>query len=120
LGQRRADLVAVTDAAGVVRAAEQRVAVAEERTRIARELHDSAGHAINSILIQAGAARLVQDSQPERSREAIATIEAIARETMHDLDAILGGLRNGAPADLEPLPGTDRTLISPPCARTTL
>src|SRR4051812_27089366 len=68
---------------------EQRLAVAEERTRIARELHDSAGHAINSILIQAGAARLVQDSQPERSREAIATIEAIARETMQDIDAIL-------------------------------
>ena len=89
-------------------AREQRLAVAEERTRIARELHDSAGHAINSILIQAGAARLVQDTQPERTREAIATIEAIARETMQDIDAILGGLRNGAPADLEPLPGIDR------------
>jgi signal transduction histidine kinase len=89
-------------------AREQRLAVAEERTRIARELHDSAGHAINSILIQAGAARLVQDSQPERSREAIATIEAIARETMQEIDVILGGLRNGAPADLEPLPGIDR------------
>ena len=89
-------------------AREQRLAVAEERTRIARELHDSAGHAINSILIQAGAARLVQDSQPERSREAIATIEALARESMQDIDAILGGLRNGAPADLEPLPGIDR------------
>ncbi len=87
---------------------EQRLAVAEERTRIARELHDSAGHAINSILIQAGAARVVQDSQPERSREAIATIEEIARETMQDIDAILGGLRDGAPADLEPLPGIDR------------
>jgi signal transduction histidine kinase len=88
---------------------EQRLAVAEERTRIARELHDSVGHAINSILIQAGAARLVQDSQPERSREAIATVEEIARETMQDIDAILGGLRDGgAPADLEPLPGIDR------------
>jgi signal transduction histidine kinase len=89
-------------------AREQRLAVAEERTRIARELHDSAGHAINSILIQAGAARLVLDSQPERSREAIATIEAIARESVQDFDAILGGLRDGAPADLEPLPGIDR------------
>jgi signal transduction histidine kinase len=89
-------------------AREQRLAIAEERTRIARELHDSAGHAINSILIQAGAARLVQDTQPERSREAITTIEAIARESMQDIDAILGGLRDGAPADLEPLPGMDR------------
>ena len=81
-------------------AREQRLAVAEERSRIARELHDSAGHAINSILIQAGAARLVQDSHPEQSREAIATIEAIARETVQDIDAILGGLRNGAPLPL--------------------
>lgn len=89
-------------------AREQRLAIAEERTRIARELHDSAGHAINAILIQAGAARLVQDSQPERSREAIATIETIARESIEDIDAILGGLRDGAPADLEPLPGIDR------------
>jgi signal transduction histidine kinase len=89
-------------------AGEQRLAVAEERARIARELHDSAGHAINSILIQAGAARLVQDSQPERTREAIATIEALARESLQDIDAILGGLRDGAPADLEPLPGIDR------------
>jgi signal transduction histidine kinase len=89
-------------------AREQRLAVAEERTRIARELHDSAGHAINSILIQAGAARLVQDTQPDQARAAIATIEAIARETIHDIDAILGGLRDGAPADLEPLPGIDR------------
>lgn len=89
-------------------AREQRLAVAEERTRIARELHDSAGHAINSILIQAGAARLVLDSRPERSREAIATIEELARESMEDIDAILGRLRNGAPADLEPLPGIDR------------
>ncbi|MBO9534324.1 MAG: hypothetical protein J7513_15230 [Solirubrobacteraceae bacterium] len=89
-------------------AREQRLAVAEERTRIARELHDSAGHAINAILIQAGAARLVHDRQPDRSREAIATIEAIARESMQEFDAILGGLRDGAPADLEPLPGIDR------------
>lgn len=89
-------------------AREQRLAVAEERTRIARELHDSVGHAMNAILIQAGAARLVQDSQPLRSREAITTIEAIARETMQDIDAILGALRDGSPADLEPLPGIDR------------
>ncbi|MGH2871022.1 MAG: histidine kinase, partial [Solirubrobacteraceae bacterium] len=39
---------------------DRRLAVAEERTRIARDLHDSAAHAINVILIQAGAARLLQ------------------------------------------------------------
>jgi signal transduction histidine kinase len=86
-------------------AREQRLAVAEERSRIARELHDSAGHAINSILIQAGAARTVLDSQPPRAREAIETIESLAHETIDDLDVILGRLRSGESADLAPLPG---------------
>src|SRR6266508_4577331 len=43
------------------RVRERRLAAAEERTRIARELHDSAGHAINVILVQAGAARLLHE-----------------------------------------------------------
>ena len=43
---------------------ERRLAAAEERTRIARDLHDSAGHAINVILVQAGAARLLQRARP--------------------------------------------------------
>ena len=45
---------------------ERRLAAAEERTRIARDLHDSAGHAINVILVQAGAARLLQEQDPTR------------------------------------------------------
>src|SRR5690606_18938510 len=54
---------------------DRRVTVAEERTRIARELHDSAGHAINVILVQAGAARLLHQRDPAGSLRAIATIE---------------------------------------------
>src|SRR4051794_21801862 len=72
-------------------AREQRLAVAEERTRIARELHDSAGHAINSILIQAGAARLVQGSPPDRSRQASPPIDALAPATRQAIDPTLGG-----------------------------
>jgi signal transduction histidine kinase len=49
---------------------ERRLAVAEERARIARDLHDSAAHAINVIAIQAGAARLWQEQDPARSRTA--------------------------------------------------
>lgn len=87
---------------------EQRLAVAEERSRIARELHDSAGHAINSILIQAGAARTVLATQPQRALEAIASIETIARTTIDDLDGILGRLRREGAAALTPQPGVDR------------
>jgi signal transduction histidine kinase len=88
---------------------ERRLAAAEERTRIARELHDSAGHAINVILVQAGAARLLQEQDPVASREAIATIETVARETVAEIDRFVRALREDAgpeppaPTDLRAL-----------------
>jgi signal transduction histidine kinase len=79
---------------------EGRLAVAEERMRIARDLHDSAGHAINVILVQAGAARLHAEQDPKRAREALTTIEDVARETVAEIDRLVGSLReNGAPDD---------------------
>jgi signal transduction histidine kinase len=73
---------------------ERQLAAAEERTRIARDLHDSAGHAINVILVQAGAARLLQERDPARAREALQTIEEVARETIGEIDKIVGALRD--------------------------
>jgi signal transduction histidine kinase len=85
---------------------ERRLAAAEERTRIARDLHDSAGHAINVILVQAGAARLLQEQDPERSREALETIEDVARDTLDEIDQLVRALReNGATPGVEPPPG---------------
>jgi signal transduction histidine kinase len=85
---------------------ERRLAAAEERTRIARDLHDSAGHAINVILVQAGAARLLQEQDPERSREALETIEEVARDTLGEIDQLVRALReNGAAPGVEPPPG---------------
>jgi signal transduction histidine kinase len=81
---------------------ERRLAAAEERTRIARELHDSAGHAINVILVQAGAARLLHERDPERSRAAIRTIEEVARGTIGEIDRLVRALREAGsepPAD---------------------
>jgi signal transduction histidine kinase len=72
---------------------ERRLAAAEERTRIARDLHDSAGHAINVILVQAGAARLLAEKDPPRSRAALATIESLARETLTEIDGLVRALR---------------------------
>jgi signal transduction histidine kinase len=77
---------------------ERRVAVehrarAEERTRIARDLHDSVGHAINVILVQAGAARLLRERDPERAQVAIGTIEDVARQTISEIDALVRTLR---------------------------
>jgi signal transduction histidine kinase len=78
---------------------ERRLAAAEERARIARDLHDSAAHAINVIAVQAGAARLLADRDPQRSRAALETIEEVARQTITDIDQIVRTLRDGTPAD---------------------
>jgi signal transduction histidine kinase len=73
---------------------ERRLAAAEERTRIARDLHDSAGHAINVILVQAGAARLLSEKDPAGARAALETIEEVARETVEDIDQLVRVLRD--------------------------
>jgi signal transduction histidine kinase len=84
---------------------ERRLAAAEERARIARDLHDSAGHAINVILVQAGAARLLQQQDPQRAREALETVEEVARETIDEIDRLVGALREDGSAAVEPPPG---------------
>ncbi|WP_238490750.1 sensor histidine kinase [Actinoplanes flavus] len=84
-------------------AAQRRLAAAQERTRIARELHDSAGHAINVILVQAGAARLLHERDPQRSRQAIETIEEVAQSTITDIDRLVRALREeSGPVDPAP------------------
>lgn len=76
---------------------ERLLAVAEERARIARDLHDSAGHAINVIALRAGAARMRHDADPGRSRAALEAIEELARQTAAEIDQIVGTLREGSP-----------------------
>ena len=85
---------------------EQRLASAEERTRIARDLHDSAGHAVTVILVQAGAARLLLEQDPPRSRAALQTIEDVARETLVEIDQLVRALRDPEGSDgVEPPAG---------------
>jgi signal transduction histidine kinase len=85
---------------------ERRLAAAEERMRIARDLHDSAGHAINVILVQAGAARLLQERDPAGARAALQTVEEVARDTLGEIDQLVRALREDLPAgEIEPPPG---------------
>ena len=89
---------------------ERRLAAAEERGRIARDLHDSAGHAINTILVHAGMGRLQTESDPESARGAFNTIEELARETVGEIDQMVRVLReDGSTSDggteVEPPPG---------------
>nr|WP_277820138.1 histidine kinase [Actinomadura sp. RB99] len=64
-----------------------------ERNRLARELHDSVGHALSVVTLQAGAAGRVLDTDPEFAREALGAIEESARAALEDLDHVLGLLR---------------------------
>jgi signal transduction histidine kinase len=88
---------------------ERLLAAAEERGRIARDLHDSAGHAINVILVHAGMGRLQAERDPERAREAFETIEQVARETVGEIDQMVGALREDAS-----LPDPSREVEPPP------
>lgn len=76
---------------------ERRLAAAEERARIARDLHDAAGHAINVIAVRAGTARLRQN--PVRSQAALGAIEELARKTVGEIDHIVGTLRDRGSVD---------------------
>jgi signal transduction histidine kinase len=87
-----------------------RAAVAEERARIARELHDVVGHSISVMTIQAGAARLLIDgAEPERADEPLHAVEQTGRQTLVEMRRLLGilGDRTGAPV-VEPQPGLRR------------
>ncbi|MFJ6615895.1 sensor histidine kinase [Streptomyces sp. NPDC091289] len=81
-------------------AAERRAADLAVRNRLARELHDSVGHALSAVTLQAGAARRVLDRDPEFVREALTAIEETTRRTVGELDSVLGLLRqDGEPED---------------------
>ncbi|OXY99561.1 sensor histidine kinase [Streptomyces diastatochromogenes] len=85
-------------------AAEARAADLAVRNRLARELHDSVGHALSAVTLQASAARRVLDTDPEFVREALAAIEDTTRRTVGELDAVLGVLRDGDTPGTAPAP----------------
>jgi signal transduction histidine kinase len=80
-------------------------AVAEERARIARELHDMIGHAISVITVQAGAARLQLDQDPRKAREPLVAIEETGHATMAEMRRLIGILREMGEPGLAPQPG---------------
>lgn len=80
-------------------ALEQRAARLSERTRLARELHDSVGHALSLVVVQAGAARKVRDTDPAFVDGALEAVEEAARTALTDLDQVLGLLRDEESGD---------------------
>ena len=77
----------------VEREEKARLAVAEERTRIARELHDVVAHAISVIVLQSRGARHALDTEPDDARGAIDAIEQTATDALREMRRLLGMLR---------------------------
>ncbi|WP_432055278.1 sensor histidine kinase [Streptomyces sp. bgisy022] len=89
---------------------EARRRVAEERLRIARDLHDVVAHHIALVNVQAGVASHVMDRRPDQAKEALAHVREASRSALEELRATVGLLRqSGDPeAPTEPAPGLDR------------
>jgi signal transduction histidine kinase len=87
-----------------------RRAVAEERERIARELHDVVAHSMSVMVVQAGAARRVMEDQPKRAREALGSIETTGRQALAEMRRLLGVLRKEDDRELAlvPQPGLEQ------------
>ncbi|MFF4701870.1 sensor histidine kinase [Streptomyces sp. NPDC001288] len=89
---------------------EARRRVAEERLRIARDLHDVVAHHIALVNVQAGVAAHVMDKRPDQAKEALAHVREASRSALNELRATVGLLRqSGDPeAPTEPAPGLHR------------
>jgi signal transduction histidine kinase len=93
------------------REAQAKVAVAAERARIARELHDVVAHNVSVMVVQADGAAYVMDSAPEQARQALETISGTGRQALGEMRRLLGVLRSGEPAaagEYVPQPGVEQ------------
>ena len=107
--RRRTQAVRLEDrAARLEREREERarVAVAEERARISRELHDVVAHSVSVIVVQAQAAQRLIDGDQQEARRALGSIETSGRQALVELRRMLGILRRtGEESALAPQPG---------------
>jgi signal transduction histidine kinase len=91
------------------RDAAARIAVAEERVRIARELHDIVAHAMSVMVLQVGAVRHKLPQTLEEDRDALGRVELAGRTALVEMRRLLGAMRrDGDGVELGPQPGLDR------------
>ncbi|MEU5940493.1 histidine kinase [Micromonospora sp. NPDC047548] len=87
------------------REAEARVAVAGERARIARELHDVVAHSMAVMIVQADGARYMLDRDPETARTAVKVVADTGRQALEEMGRLVGVLREPSRAEPAPAPG---------------
>ncbi|WP_380278428.1 sensor histidine kinase [Kitasatospora purpeofusca] len=109
---RRAYLVELEDRASRLereRDAQAKVAVAAERARIARELHDVVAHNVSVMIVQADGAAYVLDNSPQQAKEALGTIASTGRQALVEMRRLLGVLRTADTKGEEyvPQPGVE-------------
>ena len=103
-----AEVEARAERAEAERETAARQAVQEERTRIARELHDVVAHSVSVMVVQAGAARRVLDRHPDQTVESLEIIERTGHAALDELRRVLGVLRaEHAHASTAPQPTAD-------------
>jgi signal transduction histidine kinase len=105
--QRAAELQERADRLEREREERTRAAVAAERARIARDLHDVIAHSVTVMTVQGGAARLLLDSDPARAREPLLVVEETGHQALADMRRLVGIVQDEperAPA-LTPQPG---------------
>jgi signal transduction histidine kinase len=83
-------------------------ALVEERTRIARELHDVVAHSVSVMVVQAGAAEQVVEDDPEFTRSALAAIRTTGAASLGEMRRVVAMLRESEDGSLAPQPGVDR------------
>ncbi|WP_089003427.1 sensor histidine kinase [Micromonospora echinofusca] len=87
------------------REAEARAAVAGERTRIARELHDVVAHSMAVMIVQADGARFMLDRDPETARQAVKVVADTGRQALEEMRRLVGVLREPSAPDAQAGPG---------------
>jgi DNA-binding NarL/FixJ family response regulator/signal transduction histidine kinase len=87
---------------------DERRAIAAERNRIARELHDVLAHNLSVMVVQAGAARRIVDRSPQKATEAAELIQRTGREALDELRALFGPVRRGEGEELSGPPSLAR------------